>query len=114
MISIPSSVAVPLRTDQYGAIRIGSTRVLLEIVIRAFQRGETPEGIVQSFPSLRLDEVYAVITYYLQNRAEVDAYVRQVEKEGQQIREKIEAAQPDMRDLRERLLKRLEEKRQQY
>jgi hypothetical protein len=54
------------------------------------------------------NEVYAVTTYYLQNRAEVDAYVRQVEEEGQQIREKIEASQPGMHDLRERLLKRLE------
>jgi uncharacterized protein (DUF433 family) len=113
MISIPSTVPLPLRTDQHGAIRIGTTRVLLEMVIRAFQRGETPEGIVQAFPSLKLDEVYAVITYYLQNRAEVDAYVQQVEEEGQRIREKIEASQPDMRDLRERLLKRLEEKRRQ-
>jgi uncharacterized protein (DUF433 family) len=108
MISIPSTVAVPLRTDPYGAIRIGSTRVLLEVVIRGFQRGETPEGIVQAFPSLKLDEVYAVITYYLQNRAEVDAYIQQAEIEGQHIREKIEASQPDMQDLRERLLKRLE------
>ncbi len=113
MVSIPPTVAVPLRTDPHGAIRIGATRVLLEMVIRAFQRGETPEGIVQAFPSLKLDEVYAVITYYLQNRAEVDAYVQQVEEEGQRIREKIEASQPDMRDLRERLLKRLEEKRRQ-
>lgn len=110
MISIPSTVAVPLRTDPQGAIRIGSTRVLLEVVIRAFERGETPEGIVQAFPSLKLDEVYAVITYYLQNRAEVDAYIQQVETEGQRIREKIEASQPDMRDLRERLLKRMEGK----
>jgi hypothetical protein len=52
-------------------------------------------------------------SYYLQNRVEVDAYIRQVEEEGQRIREKIEASQPDTRDLRERLLKRLEEKRQQ-
>lgn len=108
MISFPSSVAVPLKTDADGAIRVGDTRVLLEMVIRAFQRGHTPEGIVQSFPSLRLDDVYAVIAYYLQNRADVDAYLRQVIADGQQIREKIEAAQPDLQDLRERLLKRAE------
>lgn len=106
MIHLPSNVAVPLRTDEDGAIRIGQTRVLLELVIGAFQRGETPEGIVQSFPSLKLDEVYAVITYYLQNRSNVDAYIQQVQADGDQIREKIDASQPDMQDLCERLLKR--------
>ncbi len=106
MIHLPSNVAVPLRTDEDGAIRIGQTRVLLELVIGAFQRGETPEGIVQSFPSLKLDEVYAVITYYLQNRPSVDAYIQQVQADADQIREKIDASQPDMQDLRERLLKR--------
>jgi uncharacterized protein (DUF433 family) len=113
MVSISPTIAVPLRTNPRGAIRIGATRVLLEMVIHAFQQSETPEGIVQAFPSLKLDEVYAVITYYLQNRAELDAYVQQVEAEGQRIREKIETSQPDMRDLRERLLKRLKEKRRQ-
>lgn len=112
MVSTPSTLSIPLRTDADGAIRIGETRVLLEIVIGAFQRGETPEGIVQSFPSLKLQEVYAVIAYYLQNRAEVDDYIKRVEAEGKTIRREIEAKQSDMNDLRERLLKRLEEKRQ--
>jgi uncharacterized protein (DUF433 family) len=110
-LMIPDSpmMTVPLRPDDSGAIRIGASRVLLEIVIRAFERGETPEGIVQSFPSLKLDEVYAVISYYLQNRAEVAEYMRQVEQDSQRIREQIEAAQPDMSDLRARLLKRLKQ-----
>lgn len=107
MISTPSMVSVPLRTDDDGAIRIGSTRVLLEILVRAFDRGETPEGIVQAYPSLKLDEVYAVIAYYLQNRAEVDAYVRRVEAEGARLQQEIETAQPDMGELRARLLKHL-------
>lgn len=113
MISTPSTLSVPLRTDVEGAIRIGKTRVLLEIVIDAFQRGETPEGIVQSFPSLKLQEVYAVIAYYLQNRVDVDAYVKRIKAEGEALRREIEAKQSDMTELRERLLNRLEEKRQQ-
>jgi uncharacterized protein (DUF433 family) len=94
MISTPSTLNVPLRTEDDGTIRVGQTRGLLEIVIRAFQWGETPEGIVQSFPTLKLDEVYAVIAYYLQNRSEVDDYVRRVEEEGERIRQEIEAAPP--------------------
>jgi len=37
---------VPLRVDVLGIIRVGGTRVLLELVIRAFQHGESAEGIV--------------------------------------------------------------------
>jgi uncharacterized protein (DUF433 family) len=111
MIAPPPPIPVPLRADPDGTIRIGNTRVLLEIVIHAFQRGETIEGIVQSYPTLKLEDVYAVIAYYLQNQAEVDEYVRQAEAEGERIRREIEAQQPALAGLRERLLKRMEEKK---
>jgi hypothetical protein len=48
----PLTVAVPLRKDPPGVFRVGKSRVLLELVIRAFQQGETPEGIVRSYRSL--------------------------------------------------------------
>ena len=44
----PLSVAIPLREEPPGVFRVGESRVLLELVIRAFQRGETPEGIALS------------------------------------------------------------------
>src|SRR5215203_5007069 len=50
----PLSVAVPLREDPPGVFRVRTSRVLLELVIRAFQRGETPEGIVQSYDTRSL------------------------------------------------------------
>lgn len=56
---------------------VGDTRVLLELVIRAYLHlGETPEGIVDSYPSLNISEVYAVLAYYLANPDEIDAYIR--------------------------------------
>ena len=39
--------AVPLRVDEYGAIRVGETRVLYVLVVYAFQHGATPEQIVE-------------------------------------------------------------------
>jgi hypothetical protein len=57
---------------------------------------------------VKLEDVYAVIAYYLQNRAQVDEYVHQAEKEGERIRREFEAQQPALVGLRERLLKRLE------
>lgn len=113
MLILPSTLALPFYTDPDGAIRVGSSRVLLEIVIRAFRRGATPEGIVDSYPTLTLADVYAVIAYYLQHRAEVDEYVARVEEAGQQLRQEIEALQPDMAQMRERLMARLAEKKRQ-
>lgn len=72
-----ATVPVPLRVDETGTVRIGKTRVILDVVIAAFYRGSTPEEIVEMFPSLELADVYAVISYYLQHRQEVDVYLQQ-------------------------------------
>jgi uncharacterized protein (DUF433 family) len=97
-------MTVPLRTDEHGAIRIGKTRVLLELVIHAYYMGETPEGIVDSYPSLTTADVYAVIGYYLANREDIDAYVRQRDQQAEQILSDMEAnLTPEARALRTRL-----------
>jgi uncharacterized protein (DUF433 family) len=104
------TVDIPIQTDEYGTIRIGGTRVPLESVIASYQQGDTPERIHEGFPTLKLQDIYAVITYYLNHREDVDAYMRQQEEEGERIRQEIEAKRPDMFDLpkhiRERLTKR--------
>ena len=91
MIVTPAAVDVPLRTDEYGKIRVGNTRVLLELVIHAFQQGETAEGIIDIYPTLKLGDVYAVLAYYFAHRAEVDAYVRQADQAADRIQREIEA-----------------------
>jgi uncharacterized protein (DUF433 family) len=98
--------APPLRQDSSGELRVGASRVLLEMVIHAFQQGETPEGIVQRFPSLGLSEVYGVIAYYLKHQPEVDAYLAERNHKGEEVRRQIEQSQGDMQDLRARLLAR--------
>lgn len=111
MLTLPSTINVPLHYENGDTIRIANTRVLLEIVIHAFQRGDTPEGIVESYSTLHLDDVYAVLAYYLQNRHEVDVYMRQVEEDSRIMQEKIEANQPQVQPIRQRLLKQLDDKR---
>lgn len=57
-------------------IRIKGTRIGLESVLYEFiHRDQPPEAIVQRFPSLALEQVYAAILYYLQNKAAVEAYL---------------------------------------
>src|SRR5437764_8106812 len=74
----------PLREDETGALRVGDSRVLLELVIRAFQEGATPEAIVQRYSTLALPDVYAVIAYYLRHRSEIEAYLAERERKAEE------------------------------
>jgi uncharacterized protein (DUF433 family) len=97
--------APPLREDASGAVRVGSSRVLLELVIRAFQDGATPESIVQQYSTLSLADVYAVIAYYLRHRSEIEAYLARRELQAEETQRHIESRQ-DLQGIRERLLAR--------
>jgi len=96
--------AIPLAQDAHGVYRIGGTRVTLDLVVRAFQRGATPEEIVQAFPSLELSDVYQVIGYYLKHSTEFSEYFTKRELDEREL----VAAHPEWspNGLRERLLAR--------
>jgi len=96
---------IPLRKESDGTWRVGNTRVLLDLVVYAFNVGRTPEEIVQSYNTLRLEDVYAVVTYYLSHRTEVDAYIQQQEREADALWQDIRK-QPEYVAFRERLLAR--------
>ncbi len=98
---------IPLMTDADGVIRVGGSRVTLETLIDVFNTGATPEEIAQDFSALRLDDVYAVITYYLRHRSDVDEYVRRRHAEADEVRRQVEQEYPQA-GLRERLLARLD------
>ncbi len=89
----PLSVEVPLWEDPPGVFRVGKSRVLLELVIAAFKRGEAPEAIVRSYRTLRLVDVYAVISRFLANPIPFDEYLRQSGEKGEAVRRTIEASQ---------------------
>ena len=88
----PLTVTVPLWEDPPGVFRVGNSRVLLELVIGAFKRGETPEGIVRSYRTLELADVYAVISRYLANPAPFDEYLRRCDEEAEAVRRQLKAA----------------------
>lgn len=96
---------VPLGTDADGVVRVAGTRVTLDTVVMAFRSGATPEDIAQSYPSLGLADIYAVVTYYLRHQAEVDRYLEARRVQAEAVRRENEARFP-MIGLRERLLAR--------
>jgi uncharacterized protein (DUF433 family) len=95
--------APPLNADGTGGLRVGGTRVLLEIVIRAFQDGATAETIVQRYPSLALSDVYFTIGYYLRHSTEVNAYLADREQQAATVQTRVTTTQSQMQAIRDRL-----------
>ena len=83
----PLSVSVPLREDPPGVFRVGKSHVLLELVIHAFKAGATPEAIVQSYDTLSLADVYAVVSRYLADPAPFEGYLRKCDETAETTRE---------------------------
>jgi uncharacterized protein (DUF433 family) len=59
-------------------IRIKGHRIGVESILNKYLAGQTAEQIASQYDTLRLLDVYATITWYLQNRDEVDAYLSRV------------------------------------
>lgn len=102
---------VPLRIAEGGSLRVGNTRVTLEVVIEAFYQGSTPEEIVAMFPGLELADVYAVISYYLRRKREIDEYWCQQDKSVEELRWQHPEIF-DNREIRKRILARRLQERQ--
>jgi len=93
-----------VRTPQ-GSWRIAGTRISLDSVVYSFCEGATPEEICQDFPGLSLAQVYATIAYYLNNREEVDRYLREAQESAEDLRQDLNTRHSDfVRDLRQRLI----------
>ncbi len=99
--------APPLRVDEAGAVRVGDTRVLFVLVVRAFQNGATPEDIVRMYDTLSLSDAYGAVAYYLRHRAEAEAHLAEYDRQAEEVRKKIEGRQGAQTGVRERLLQRL-------
>jgi uncharacterized protein (DUF433 family) len=80
-----------VRQDEYGVMRVGDTRVMLDSVVAAFHQGHSAETIAQQYPALSLEEVYGAIAYYLANKRDVDHYLLQQGEVWRQWREKASA-----------------------
>jgi len=100
-----ATMTVPIERTTDGVFRINGTRVTLDTVVTAFLQGATAEEIVLRYPSLRLADVYAVLSYYLQYQAEVHEYLQQRQQRAELVRAQNEARFPS-EGLRARLLAR--------
>jgi uncharacterized protein (DUF433 family) len=109
MATLETTIVLPLTLTEDGTIRITGTRVSLDSVVHEYEQGATPEEIAVSFPAIRIQDIYAAITYYLNHREQVEEYLGQQEVDAEAIRRRIESApdyQRKMQALRARILKR--------
>ena len=97
---------VPLSRDDAGALRVGQSRVLLEIVMRAWHAGATPEEIVQAYDTLQLSDVYAVVAWCLNNDTVVNEYLATREQIATEIQNELGIVRPVRRDLLKTLTER--------
>jgi uncharacterized protein (DUF433 family) len=74
MFNLPS-IEVPLQTASDGVARIQGAEVTLESVIAAYEDGASAEEIAACHEGLRLSDVYLVVSFYLKNRKDVEAYL---------------------------------------
>lgn len=84
----------PLRVDAGGTLRVGQSRITLDLIVEQYENGMTPENMVRAYDTLALADVYVVIAYYLQHREEVQLYLRRRREEAEALRLKIETGRP--------------------
>ena len=75
---------------------VSGTRISLDSIVCAFLRGESPDGIVDSWPALTLEQVFGALTFYLANRDRIDEYLAAGKKEFQLLREQSRHANPSL------------------
>lgn len=112
LISTPakfSATTPPLRWDEAGGIRIGSSRVTLDSLLATYHNGSTPEEIAIQFSVLSLGDIYSTIAYYLNHRQEIDSYLEQRNQQAQKLRQQL-TQKHNLVDLRQRLLTRQSQK----
>jgi uncharacterized protein (DUF433 family) len=105
MMTLETTQTVPLTVTEGGTIRFTGSRISLDVVIHHYQQGESPEEILEAFPTLKLADIHAVISYYLNHREEVAEYLLRQEVKAGEMQRMIEDSplHVDTTGMRERL-----------
>ena|ERR1019366_5038352 len=77
-----------------GGYVIKDARVSLDSVVYAFLRGESPEGIAESFPALSLEQIFGSLAFYMANREIVDRYLSQGQADFEALRRETQRNNP--------------------
>ena len=90
-------------------IRLKGHRIGVEHIVERYQDGFSPEQIVDDLPTLSLEEVYGAITFYLHNKAEIDAYVAAIQRDYD---ERVRQARANPSPVEQRMMALLRQQRE--
>ena len=88
------AVAESYVEERNGGYYLVGSRVSLDSVVWAFLRGESPEGIVESYSVLTLEQVFGALAFYLANRERIDVYLDESRSEFAQMRDEARRNHP--------------------
>lgn len=91
-----------------GSIRVIGSRITLDTLVGFFRQGKTVEGLACSFPTLSLEQIKAVINWYLTHQREADEYLEESEAEAEAVWKKI-SSKPEYKAFHEEMLRRKQE-----
>ena len=91
-----------LEKDADGYVHVSGHRIGLQDLVYFYNEGNSPEVLVEMFPTISLPIIHKTIAFYLENLAEVDSYVSECEQEMEQQRLAAPRG-PDASELRRRI-----------
>ena len=66
--------------ERGGGYYIAGTRISLDSIVYSFERGNSPEAILESFSLLKLAQIYGAIAFYLDHQVRVRQYLEEKER----------------------------------
>jgi len=82
----------PLHIDETGTIRVGQSRVTLDVLLQYSRLGMKAEEIARGLDTLTVADVHGALAYYYRHQTEMDDYLRRREEEAKELRQQIETA----------------------
>ena len=99
-------LTLPLREDEHGVLRVAGSRVPIDMLVYAYRDGATVEEIALDYPTLKLADIHAVLSFYLLHQAEVNTYLKVQEERSEESYQDVMRQSPQT-ELRKRLRDRL-------
>lgn len=70
-----------------GRIRIEGTRITVHRVALLYKQGQQPEEILQSYPHLKLSQIYTALAYFHANRDEIERELAVQDAEYEELKQ---------------------------
>lgn len=80
--------------ERNGGYYVANTRVSLDSVVYAYLRGESPEGISESFPALSLEQIFGALAYYAAHIDVVNRYLSAGKSNFEALRQEWQRSHP--------------------